>query len=175
MRKMRGGLIVILLGAIFCSCRDNPSGGESATYQQEELIVYRQVMDDLLDSAGYEIVDSIRLVFYLLDTLDNLEYKGEKDFVNVKLDKRTFSISALTEKSQHKYIKVTDTLRIETGEYFTGRWLTISRVCFDKEMNRGFFHFKVWCGNLCSQTDTYEVEKVGGRWKIKNRIRGPVS
>ena len=175
MQKMRLGFIIILLGTIFCSCRDNASVGESATYRQEELIVYKQLMDALLDSAGYEVVDTILQVFYLYDTLDNVDYTGDQGFMNLKLDKRTFSIPELAEKSKHKYIKATDTLRVDTGEYFTSRWLTISRVCFDKEMNKGFFHLKVWCGNLCSQTDTYEVEKVGGQWKIKNRIQGPVS
>lgn len=132
-------------------------------------------MDEVLDSAGYKVVDTVKLVFYLFDTLDYVDFTGDKDFPNLKLDKRTFSISELTEKSQHKYIKASDTLRVNKGEYFTRRWLTISRVCFDKEMHKGFFHFKVWCGNLCSHTDTYEIEKVAGQWKIVNRIRGPVS
>jgi hypothetical protein len=137
--------------------------------------VYSQLMDELLDSAGYEVLDTARQVFYLIDTLDNVECAGDNDFTNTKLEKRIFSIPELTEKSQHKYIKATDTLRINKGEHFTGRWLTISRVCFDKESKNGFFHLKVWCGNLCSQTDTYEVEKIHGRWKIKTRILGPVS
>ena len=175
MQKMRVGFIIILLTTILCSCRDNSSVGDSGTYQEEELIVYKQLMDEVLDSAGYEVVDTVRQVFYLFDTLNNVDCVGDKEFTSIKLDKRTFSIPELTEKSQHKYIKATDTLRIDTGEYFTRRWLTFSRVCFNKEMNKGFFYLEVWCGNLCSQTDTYEVEKVGGQWKIKARIRGPVS
>ena len=66
---MRVGFIFILFSAILCACRDNFNDGDDAAYQQEELTVYSQLLDELLDSAGYEVVDTVRQVFYLTDTL----------------------------------------------------------------------------------------------------------
>lgn len=175
MQKMRVSFIIILLGTILCSCRDNSTIENSVLYQEEEITVYKQLMDELLDSAGYEVMDTARQLFYMFDSLDNVDNIGDNEFLAIKLETRKFSISDLTKTSQHKYIKATDTLRIANGEYFTRRWLTISRVCFDKEMTRGFLHFKIWCGDVCSQTDTYEVDKLDGEWRIKSRIRGPIS
>jgi hypothetical protein len=107
---MRVCFIIILFSTIFCACRENSNNGDDSAYQQEELTVYNQLLDVLLDSAGYEVVDTVRQVFYLIDTLDNVEYAGDNDFINSKFKKRTFSIPELTEKSQHKYIKATDNI-----------------------------------------------------------------
>lgn len=58
--------------------------GDSITYRDEELKVYNQLLDNFLDSMGFEVVDIDKKVFYLSDTLYNID----NDSIKVKLNNR---------------------------------------------------------------------------------------
>lgn len=145
----------------------------SQAYQQEELNVYNQLIDGLLDSVGFSATDNGKLVFYLGDTLAGEgNWQGEKDLITEDLDTRSFSISEIT-TSKHKFIRATDTLRLEPGDQFTSRWLKLTRVRFNEDLTSGFLRVGVWCGNLCSWEGAFEIQKKDGRWHVVKKFDGP--
>jgi hypothetical protein len=162
----------------FLSCKEKEalnSSMNSPEYQKEELDVYNQLIDGLLDSVGFSPSQNGRLVFYLGDTLaGEANWQHVKELITEDLHTRPFSISEIT-KSKHKFIRATDTLRLEAGDQFTSRWLKLSRVRFNEDFSRGFLRVGVWCGNLCSWEGAFEIQKKEGRWQVLKKYNGPVA
>lgn len=162
-----------LLMSLF-GCKDPEPSVDTAEYQKTELEVYSQLIDELLDSVGFEKSEEGRLVFYLGDTLAAIEKRsGDGSLTTSALSTRSISIVELTGKSEHKFVRATDTLRLEPGDRFTSRWLKLSRVRFNKDFTSAQLSVSVYCGNLCSWTDTFFVTKQDGRWKISEVTKGP--
>jgi len=173
---MKFWIIILLTQLCFFSCKDNVLLTNSEKYQKEELIVYKQLMDQLIDSVGFEEQDTVKLVFFLSDTLvGERNWQSDDDLIKDDLIKRPFSIKEINESSLHKFIRTSDTLKLSTGDKFSGYWINLSRVRFDKELAKGFLRVDVWCGNLCSWTDSYSIQKQEGQWIIVGVLKGPPS
>jgi hypothetical protein len=177
---MKFTISIILIGAFILSCQNNKDIGNSETYIKEETNAYNQLIDAILDTTGFEFNDTTTQVFYLIDTLEENDNTADANpwsdnYLDIKLTERLISIKELNKNSKHRYVRATDSLKIQKHEHFTRYWLTFSRICFNKDRTNGFLDVKAWCGNLCSQSDRYEIESIEGTWKIKKRYRGPVS
>ncbi|HTJ49194.1 MAG TPA: hypothetical protein VL443_07035 [Cyclobacteriaceae bacterium] len=164
---MRAFLVFILVTMFFWCCKDKSKIAHSAMYQDEELEVYNQVLDNLLDSISSSVrqQDTVKQVFYLNDTLSNFG----NEFLKVELVDLKFSIAKATRDSRHRFIRMGDSLKLEDKEIFTEEWLAISRVSINESMNKGFFLLKMWCGKLCGAGYNVEIEKIKGKWQIKKR------
>lgn len=142
-------------------------------YQQEELNVYNQLIDGLLDSVGFTTTPDVKLVFYLGDTLaGESNIQNNDDLIADALKTRSFSIDEIN-KSAHKFVRATDTLKLNAGEQFTSRWLKLTRVRFNKDLTKGFLRVGVWCGNMCSWEGSFNIRKAEGRWRIVGTQVGP--
>lgn len=162
-----------LLVSVF-ACKEPEVNIDTVEYQNEEIKVYHALIDELLDSVGFSSANEGKLVFYLGDTLaGEATWKGEEEFVRTTLATRPLAIADLAANSQHKFVRATDTLRLEPGDRFTSRWLRLSRVRFNTDRSMGFLSIGVYCGNLCSWTDSFYIAKKSGQWKIARVIRGP--
>jgi len=179
------------------SCTDPPSIIKSNDYRKEEVKVYNDVLNDIVDTTLYAFKGKVA-VFFLFDTLTQIDnrptpaYEAEEKYLKLKITTRIINTGDITSIDKYKFISATrypmdslvgtvrrtiiqDSIKINEGEIFTGRWLTFSRVCFDRELTRGFLYYTIWCGNLCSGTERLDVEKVNGTWKVVTRTSGPVS
>lgn len=146
----------------------------SSDYQKEEMNAYCQLIDELLDSVGFEATNDVRLVFYLGDTLAGEgNWQSDDDLITEDLKTRSFSINQINKRTLHKFIRATDTHRLDSGEQFTRHWIRLSRVRFNKDFTRGFLRVGVWCGDLCSWTDSFGIQKKEGRWRVVGILKGP--
>jgi hypothetical protein len=162
---MRVALILILTSTILWSCQDKTNVVNSQTYLDEELTVYNQLLDNLLDSISYRVRqrDTVKQVFFIQDTLNRIG----NSFLNTELEKYKFSIAKATKNSRHRFLRTGDTLKLNANEIFTGDQLTISRVSLDDSFTNGLFVLETHCGDLCGAGYIVEIEKIDGRWTIK--------
>jgi hypothetical protein len=176
MQAKRFPVALFSLMIFLLACKDKEVSNaliNSPEYQQEELKVYNQLIDGLLDSVGFSVSDDGKLVFYLGDTLAGEgDWQGDDKLLGEDLKTRSFAISEIT-NSKHKFIRATDTLRLEPGERFTSRWLKLTRVRFNEDFTSGFLRVGVWCGNLCSWGGGFQIEKKDGRWQIVKKYSDP--
>src|SRR5688572_11912428 len=163
MQKMRTPLILILVAVFVWCCQDKSKIVNSVTYQNEELEVYNQLLDNLLDSisTGIREQDTLTQVFFLRDTMDSIG----NEFLVIELNEQAFSIAKATRNSRHRFIRVGDTLKLNDKEIFAREWLTISRVSLDENMSNGFLRLETWCGDLCSAGYAVEIEKIEKKCK----------
>ncbi|HEY0654913.1 MAG TPA: hypothetical protein VGD65_17365 [Chryseosolibacter sp.] len=174
--NLRTTFVVSLSLFSLFSCKEPEVNIDTPDYQLVETEVYSQLTDVLLDSLGFEASEKGKLVFYLGDTLAGEEpWRGEEQLLTPALATRSFSISEVLAQSQHKFIRATDTLRLEPGDVFTSRWLKFTRVRFNTDKTSGFLKVGVYCGNMCSWTDAFYIEKKDGRWRIIKKVNGPVA
>jgi hypothetical protein len=177
MHAFRFQLAILSVTVIAFSCKEvkevsNPLIN-SPQYQQEELNVYKQLTDELLDSVGFPVPENAKLVFYMADTLAaQRDWEGSKDLIADDLQSNSFAIAELA-NSKHKFIRSTDTLRLEAGDTFTSRWINLTRVRFNKDFTTGFLSVGVYCGNLCSWQGAFDIQKKDGKWKIVKKHDGP--
>jgi len=189
MRLQQGLFIIFFGGLLSFSC----SSPDSASYRSEEIAVYRDVLPDLLKPIVKFTPDGRRSIFFMFDSLSEFDNtKTETNLLKIKLERRQFKIDDIpvancrflkaTKYPQDSILASGDLLEIIPGkskqykdEFFTHHWITLSRVCFNESMTNGFFETYIWCGNLCSSYDGYDIQKVRGRWTIIKRYRGPVS
>lgn len=190
-------LMLLVLTLLITACTDNSSIVESERYRNEEIVAYNDVLDDIVDSTRYSASGKVT-VFFLFDTLTEIDnrttadFETEKEYLEARLEKRKIKVDKITGIGNYKFIRATkypkdslvestmytiiqDSIKLKENEYFANRWLTFSRICFDKEYRKGYLYFKSWCGNLCSHSDRLDIEKVDGKWCLKKRHRGPVS
>lgn len=172
--------IILILFTVF-SCKQEKEASSNPLihtkeYQQEELLVYNELVDQLLDSLGFAVTpDKGKLVFYLGDTLAGEgDWEGDKGLLEGDIQTRSFTISDLN-NTKHKFVRATDTLRLQPGEAFTSRWLKFTRVRFDKDLAEGFLRVGVYCGNQCSWEGGFDIQKKDGRWQIIKRYTSPNS
>jgi hypothetical protein len=187
MKEMRTSVFMLcVLPVLFIGCANNASIVESDAYRREEIRAYNNILNDIVDSTYY-LTQGKKAVFFLFDSLTELnnlptnEDESEKEYLEVKLPRRKIDVEEITGIGKYKFIKATrhpkdsPIIQWKDDEYFTRRWLTFSRICFDKDLAKGFLFFKSWCGNLCSHGDRLDIQKVNRKWRVKTRHRGPVS
>jgi hypothetical protein len=190
-------LILFLLTVSLMSCTDNSSIGESYEYKKEEVNAYNDILNDIVDTTRYAIEEKV-VIFFLFDSLTGIdnrstgEYEPDNEYLKLKVRRRSIRPGEITAISKYKFIRATrypkdsiagttihtiiqDTIKINKDEFFTRRWLTFSRVCFNKDFEKGFLYYVSWCGNLCSHSVRLDIQKVNGRWTVKTRRKGPVS
>ena len=187
---------------LLASCADNNKISISDKCFQEEINAYNDILNEIVDTSFYqrELAERNKeiAVFFLFDTLTTNDNRGNKDdpsdnkFLKAIFDKRHFLPEQINGIQKYKFIRATkypkdtiigetlntviqDSLQLKQGEWFTGKWLTLSRICFNSEMTKGHLSYQVWCGNLCSTRDGLYIEKINGKWKVNMRNRGPVS
>ena len=162
---MRVVLLLILTSTILLSCQDKTSVVNSPAYQDEEIIVYNQLLDNLLDSISYRVRqrDTVKQVFFIQDTLKRIG----NSFLNTEFDAHKFSIEKATHGSRHRFLRTGDTLKLNDNEVFTEYQLTISRVSLDDSFTNGLFVVETYCGDLCGAGYIIEIEKVDAKWTIK--------
>lgn len=166
--------LILLLFVSIVACKEAEPNVDTVEYQQEELALYGQLLDQLLDSVGFAASNEGKLVFYLGDTLAGVaSWEGKEELMRSALATRPLNIADLAANSQHKFVRATDTLRLEPGDRFTSRWLRLSRVRLSNDRTSGFLSIGVYCGNLCSWTDSFYIEKKDSRWKISRVVKGP--
>src|ERR1044072_17126 len=56
-----------------------------------------------------------------------------------------------------------------------GAFQTLSRVGFSKDHNQALVYFPHFCGSLCGQGEYFVLEKIEGKWRVKNRIGSWIS
>lgn len=180
------------------SCTYNSSLIESEEYENEEVAAYNSILNEIADTTNYYVKEKIA-VFFLFDTLTELDNsrtaigpESENEYLEERFEKRKIDADKITGIDRYKFVRATrypkdslvkttmniviqDEINLKETEYFTQRWLTFSRICFDKDLSKGFLYFSIWCGNLCSQNDRLDIEKVDGKWKVKARHKGPIS
>jgi hypothetical protein len=198
MQKMKVAFFIsTVLTVSITACTDNSAFVESEKYKNEEIVAYNSILNNIADSTHYSTKGKTA-VFFLFDSLtelDNLpttDYESEKEYLEVRLERRSIKVEEIIGINKYKFIRATkypkdalvgdtmhtiiqDTIKLKEDEYFTNRWLTFSRVCFNRDYERGYLYFTFWCGNLCSQSDRLDIEKVDGKWRVKRRHQGPVS
>jgi hypothetical protein len=154
---------ILIATAVWC-CQDKSRIVNSEAYQDEELEVYNQLLDNLLDSIGFEIKgeDTLKQVFYLQDTLSASSY----EYLDIKLNDQIFSLAEVTRNSRHRFIRTGDTLKLNDNEIFAREWLTISRVSLDESMSNGVLLLETWCGDLCGAGYRVEIKRIERRWII---------
>ena len=178
MKKTINFILTITLTTILLTgCSDNNKIANSDKFFQEEITAYNDIINEIVDTSFYykELAKSHKdiAVFFLFDTLTTFDNRGNKDyptdtkFLKAMFDKRQFLSEQINGIEKYKFIRATkytkdtiigetlnvilqDSLQLGQGEWFTGNWLTLSRICFNSEMTQGHLSYHVWCGNLCS-------------------------
>lgn len=195
-------LTITLTSVLISSCIDKYRIANSDKIFKEEIAAYNDILNEIVDTTSYfkEMAEHNGkiAVFFLFDTLISTEnrcvneYPANTNYIKALFEKRQFWTGQINGIKNYKFIRATkypkdtiiaetlhvllqDSLKIEQGEWFTGKWLEFSRICFNSEMTKGYLSYYVWCGNSCSWGDNLEIEKINGKWKVTERYRGPVS
>lgn len=200
MKKTFSHILIFAIITSFISCNHNNKIANSDIFYSEEIKVYNDILEDIIGTkSNYKKVEGKGVnVFFLFDTLseiinvDDGIFASDKNYLKAKFKKRKIEVEMFNTSIKIKFLRATkypvdtiigntmesrlqDNLNLNKGERFMDRWVRLSRICFNPEMNKGFLDFQIWCGNMCSMGDRLEIEKNNGKWKVIKRYPGPVS
>lgn len=183
---------LIILIFIFSSCKKFDSDPNSQDYQELELKTYLDIMDSLLTYNFDEHKNEIP-VFIIYDSLlSPTEFEQVfppyGPYSDTNVNSRFFNAGNFTELNKrvflpykdyhlgegnalgahHRVDSVTKVINanIKKGQWFTGDWIYLSRICYNEDFTRGYFYFSTYRGPLDAKDFIFAVEKINGKWRI---------
>ena len=177
-KLIQTGIISVFF--LICSC----SGYDNVYYQNAEDNVIQELIPELVD-ADYMLTHNDfnidRPVLFLFKELNgcidtNYSYIEKKDFYKIK--------SLASGKIPNRLLN--DTIfnifenlivKVISGEYYEEKqsndcleemkrnkdifgYLSISRIIFNRQMNRGYFYYSFFCGVACAWYSMIEIKKI---------------
>lgn len=111
--------------------------------------------------------------------LEKYEYE-EKLFA--KLKKGKISKRKLNSSFENDFLEIEliDSEKIRELESFKTKknelgYLSISRIIFNRDLNKGYLHFDFICGEGCAWDNNIEIKKINGKWKITKYFSGGIA
>jgi len=184
-------IYLLISSSVFFSCQRTNTDPGSKEYQELESITYIDIMDSLLkiNLWDYNEFKNKVPIYDLNDSLFNFnhffEYSKYKapygPYLKINPASRPIpeNLKSITGKynfcEKRRYPNNNDEYdsllkeinsRIDTGKYFTGTIVTLSRICYNETFDRGYFYYCSWKGPRAEAQFIISIQKISKKWKI---------
>ncbi len=182
-------LAFLLSSIIFIGCSDKQDLINSEKYFKQEIEAYNDIFPEIINASSWtdNEPDSVFTLFFVFDSLKKV-MNSDRQFLTGKFEKRQIQNRDLDEIPKIRLRLVThfpkqkriqermdstskNNVSIRYNEKYTGKWLILSRICFDETFTKGFLTDSIWTQSY-SKTDRIEIQKRNDKWEVREMIKG---